>query len=96
AGDLAGLGPISYDRSDSDTQAADDFAQFAYQWWFDANPLAFYRAEAGERPSTDLVMADARPPIAGARRVAGADPALWVLPGPAEAALVRGGVIPPG
>jgi hypothetical protein len=95
AGDLAGLGPISYDRSDSETQAADDLALFAYQWWFDANPLAFYRAEAGERPSTDLVMADARPPIAGARRVAGADPALWVLPGPGEEALVRRGVIPP-
>jgi hypothetical protein len=96
ADDLAGLGPISYDRSDSVDQAADDFALFAYQWWFDANPLRFYRASEGELPSTDLVMADARPPADGARRVAGADPALWVLPGPAEDALVRRGVIPPG
>ena len=95
ADDLAGLGPISYDRSDSVDQAADDFALFAYQWWFDANPLAFYRADAGERPPTGLVMADAPPPGAGARSVAGADPALWVLPGPAEDALVRRGVIPP-
>jgi hypothetical protein len=95
AGDLAGLGPISYDRSDSVDQAADDFALFAYQWWFDANPLAFYRAEAGELPPTGLVMADAPPPGQGARHVAGADPALWVLPGPAEDALVRRGVIPP-